>query len=270
MRRGVGLLIVLGCLVVPLANVGIWVQRVVLDTDEFTALADDLLKRDEVRVALAREIVDEMERARPEVSLAAPVLRPLVGDVLGSRPFLRVFTASVAELHRELVDDGDVLSLDLDAALALITAEVQRVQPDLAGLIPTEPQFGEIELVRRDQAPYVWTAVATTRWVSALSIAAAIALLGLGVTFARRHGVALGVAGIGVALASLLLVGLVTAAQAYAARWVPARIDRSAFNAAWDVVESSLLVQTYLVVLVGVAAGAAGFLVQLASVPRPE
>ena len=93
----------------------------------------------------------------------------------------------------------------------------------------------------------------------------------LAIALAERRGFTLGIAGVGVVVASVLFALLVTGAQAYASRWVPEGADRAGFDATWDVIESSLLVQTLLVALVGVAA-AAGFLIELARAPstRPS
>jgi len=270
--RGVVPLLVAGWLLVPLAGLGFWTQRVVLDTDEFTALSDDLLEREEVREALAFGIVQEVERTRPGVGQSGVPVEALISDALGTPEFRGVFRDANRRVHDQLVDGEDALSLDLDPALALATEQVAQVAPDVAAQFPSAEEFGEIVLIERGQAPYVWAGATAARWGSLVAIALAIGLLGLAVVLAERRGLTLGIAGVGVVLASMLFALVVTAAQAYTARWVPNAINRAGFNATWDVIESSLLVQTLLVALVGVAAAAAGFLIELARTPptRPS
>jgi len=270
--RGVVPLLVAGWLLVPLADLGFWTQRIVLDTDEFTALSDDLLEREEVRDALAFGIVQEVERTRPGVGQSGVPVEALISDALGTPEFRGLFRDANRRVHDQLADGEDALSLDLDPALALATEQVAQVAPAVAAQFPSAEEFGEIVLIERGQAPYVWAGATAARWGSLVAIALAIGLLGLAVVLAQRRGLTLGIAGVGVVLASMLLVLLVTAAQAYTARWVPNAINRAGFNATWDVIESSLLVQTLLIALVGVAAAAAGFLLELARTPptRPS
>ncbi len=256
----------------PLADLGLWTQRVVLDTDEFTALSDDLLEREEIRDALAFEIVQEVERTRPGINASGVPLESLVSDALSTPEFRRLFRDANGRVHGQLVDGGDALTLDLDPALAVVTEEVRQVAPDVADQFPSADEFQEIVLVERGQAPYVWIGAEAARWGSIAAIVLAIAVLGLAVALAERRGLTLGIAGVGVVVSSLLFALLVTGAQAYTARWVPNATDRAGFNATWDVIESSLLVQTLLVTLVGVAAAAGGFLIELARTPptRPS
>lgn len=263
--RGVLPLLVVGWLLVPLAGLGVWVQRVVLDTGEFTALSDDLLEREAVRDALAAEIVARFEAVQPGVSQAGVPLEPLISDALGAPAFTDRFADALARLHSQLVDGDDRLSLDLDPTIALVADEVRARFPEAAGRIPPIGESGDLVLVRRAQAPYIWAGVVAARWGSLISIVVVLVLLGFAVALARRPGLTLGVAGVGVIAASLLLLALVAAAQAYASRWVSAGVQRAAFEATWDVFQRSLTVQMLLVALVGVAAAAAGFLIELGS-----
>jgi hypothetical protein len=53
-------LIVLGTVVGLLAGLNVWVQRQVLDTDEWVSVTDELLENDEVRGVLAAYLVDQL------------------------------------------------------------------------------------------------------------------------------------------------------------------------------------------------------------------
>lgn len=253
----------LGCLLVPVADVAIWTRWVILDGERFAALADDFLDREAVRDALAERIVAESAIGQSPVPL-----EPLVADGLATPAFEPVFAAAIRQMHGQLVHDADRLSLNLDPALALVREEVGAVAPEIADELPTEAEFGEIVIVERDQAPYVWIGAKAGRWGSAIAIGLAAVLLGAGVALAPRRWLALGVAGVGVVLASLLLVVVVTGAQEVAARWASSQVDRDAFDATWDVIEESLFVQTLLVAVMGVAAAVAGFLLEVASARR--
>ncbi len=270
-RPGLAVLfIVVGCLLVPVANIGIWAQRVVLNTDEFTSLSDDLLRREDVRRALAVAVLHELEETQPAVHSVEGVLEPGVRQLMATPEFAEIFHNAIQQLHRQLVDDGDRLSLNLDPALTLVADRIRPIDARAAGLVPSGDAFGEIVLIRRDQAPYLWTGVETARWVSLVAIAAMIGLLGFGVALAPRPPLALGAAGLGVALASVAVAVLLTGARAYTAHWIRLGAYRDGFRVTWDVVAGDLRAQTLLVGIVGVAAAVVGFLIQLGTLRRPR
>lgn len=265
MRRGAIVLIVIGCLFVPLADVGIWVQRVVLRTGEFTALADDILRRDAVRDALASEILEEIEQSEPRAGELESVVQPLIRDALGTPEFDSVFRRAVGRLHGQLVDDGDELSLDLDEGLELVRQRIAQFAPEVLDEVPTADEFGDIVITTRDQSPYLWWAVQVANVASVAAIVAVIGFLAFGIALPDRRWLALGIAGIGVAAASLLLVVISAVAQSLTSNWASQQVDERAFAAVWDVFESSLLVQTLLVALIGVAMAVVGFLGEFGS-----
>jgi hypothetical protein len=268
-RSGLAILfLVLGCLLVPVADVGIWTQRVVLDTDQFTSLSDNLLRRDDVRGALATAVLEELEQSQPQIRPVRGVLEPAVRDLMATQQFAQIFHDEIERLHGQLVNDGDRLSLNFDPALALITDRISAVDPGAAALVPSGDAFGEVVLVQRDQAPYLWGGVEVARWVSIIAIAAMIVLLGLGVALARRPALALGAAGLGVALASVAVAVILSGAQAYTAHWIRVGAYRDGFRVTWDVVAGDLRAQTLLIGIVGVAAAVIGFLVQAGMVGR--
>jgi len=264
MKKGIITLVVAGSLLAPLAGFGLWMQLVVLRTDEFTALADDLLARQEVRDALADEIADQAEEVEPRLVQVGPLVRTGMSEAMRTPAFLQIFRQAVRDVHAQLVDGGDELTLDLDPGLEIVRQQVNEFEPGLGDQIPAD-QVGTIQLVTRDQAPYIWWAVDAMRIVSIVAIVAMIGCFAFAIGMADRRWLALGVSGAGIVVASLLLIGTSALAQSLTAQWIEAGVNRDAFHAVWDELERSLQVQTLLVGLVGVAMAAAGFLAQAAT-----
>ncbi len=69
-RAPAAALIVIGCLLVPLASVGVWTRREVLDTSSLKNLVDDLLAKQTVRTELADRIVRNL--VAPATRVRAP------------------------------------------------------------------------------------------------------------------------------------------------------------------------------------------------------
>jgi hypothetical protein len=270
-RKGVITLVVLGSLLVPFASFGLWVQLVILRTSEFTALADDLLEQEEVRAALADEIADQAEAVEPQLAQGGGLLRSGIEASMRTAAFERIFRTAVSDLHAQLVDGGDELTLDLDPSLQIVREEVNNFSPGLGDQIPAD-EIGTIVLVTRDQAPYIWWGVEAMRIGSIVAVIGVIGCFAFAIGIADRRWLALGVSGIGIVVATLVVLGTSALAQSASANLIDAGVNRDAFNAIWDVLERSLQVQVLLLGLIGVAMAAAGFLVELGtarSEPEP-
>ena len=58
-----GLLLTVGILLLPLADIGVWVQRQLVPTDAFLDMTSEVLDEPEVQQALAERITEELVAA---------------------------------------------------------------------------------------------------------------------------------------------------------------------------------------------------------------
>lgn len=253
-----GILLVVGFVLVPFGNLGLWVQRQVLDADAFTELAIDVVDEPAVRDVLAKRIVDELVAAEPRLAVGRVVLEPGVARLLRTEAFRRVFSTAVAQMHTQLEQGADALELDLDPILPLVRDAVARIDADVADLIPTADALPAITVVRRDDAPELWEGVQLTREASwAFPALMVLALVGA-VAAANRRVRMLVTVGIGVALLGFVQVLVIRLGRELLLDAAGPEVSLGALTRGYDVVTGTLVTQTIVGALVGlVVAGAA-------------
>src|SRR5258708_39533558 len=97
-----GLLAIIGLLVVPLADLGIWTQRELLPTDAFTSLATDVLHKPDVQQALAQRLTTELVNREPALAIGRPLVQRAVVEGIGTPQFTQVMQASLGDMHDQL------------------------------------------------------------------------------------------------------------------------------------------------------------------------
>src|SRR5262245_55322103 len=94
--------LILGIILTPLAILGLWTQVVLLDTNRFVNLSDDLLDRQDVRDALGAEIAKQIVDEVPQASVVQGQLASGITTIAGTEEFHVVFRQAMAELHDQL------------------------------------------------------------------------------------------------------------------------------------------------------------------------
>ncbi len=258
------MLIVLGLLLVPLANLGVWTQREVLSTSGFSTLSTDVLEQPEVRDALANRIADELVQAVPQLAIGRLVLEPALGQAIGTTQFQQTFDRAVSDMHAQLERGDDQLTLNLDAILPLVRELVAKVDSGLASRIPQQTGIAAITVVTKDNVPQLWLGVDIARGASWVFPIAALLCLGLGVAIARNRALALLLAGLGLAVIALLLVIALKVGREPLSNVAGPEVDVNAFNAGYDVVTETLVVQTAVLGLIGLVAALTGIVLSIA------
>ena len=253
-----GVLVVLGFVLVPFATVGIWLQREILPTDEFTDLATEVMQTDAVRDALANRFLDELQEREPRLALGRIVLEPAVEEAFGTGQFEQVFRAAVGDVHEQLLRGDDELSLNLDAMLPIVRNLVAQVSSTVADQIPSSAGLPAFTVVRKDDVPQLWFVVEVTRRASWVFPVLMVLALAAAVLVATKRALALIVCGVGVAVICLVIGLALRTGRGALSDFVGSVIDERAFNAGYDVVTDSLVNQTLVLGLVGVVAGIAG------------
>ncbi len=264
------MLIALGLLLLPLANLGVWTQREVLSTSGFSSLATDVLEQDEVRAALSNRLADELVAQVPQLSAGRIILVPVLEQVIGSDQFGAIFEHAVADMHDQLENGSDQLTLNLDAMLPLVKQLVANVDSGLASRIPQQTGLAGITVVTKDNVPQLWLGVDIARGASWLFPALALIFLVLGVAVANNRGLTLVIAGLGVATISLLIVVALKAGRGPLSNVAGTEVDVSAFNAGYDVVTKSLVVQTAVLGVLGLVAALIGIVISARRTSKPE
>ncbi len=230
-------LIVVASLIAIASALNVWVQRQLLDTDEWVAVSDELLEDDEIRAALSAFLVDELydsvdvsaelEEKLPEdwKGLAGPVSAALRGpatDGVDSLLNTSAARATWSEVNRTahaalvaiLKDEvGDSIST-ADGTVTLDLGELVRklgeqlgLSSDLLDKIPQDA--GQIVIAQSDQLAAAQRAVAVIEFLSVFLFVLVVGLYAGAVYAAKdRRRETLRNVGIAVALSGLVVLVL--------------------------------------------------------------
>jgi hypothetical protein len=270
-RRGaVYALLVAATITAFLAVLAVWVQRQVLDGDNWTASSSQLLEDPAVRTAVSGYLVDQLyanvdvagqlraalpRQAKGLAGPAAGGLRNAAGEIADKalqRPRVQaLWEQANRRMHARLIQvldggsnalktTGGVVTLDLGALLADVDARTG-VGGRLAGKLP--PGAGNIVLLRSDQLKFAQTAANALKPLAIVLTGLALALFGLAIWLAKGwHREVLRAAGVGLVIAGIAaLLARRVAGPNIVDTLAPTAAVRSAAESAWRI-ETSLLV----------------------------
>ncbi|GAA0945996.1 hypothetical protein [Pseudonocardia zijingensis] len=271
-------LLVLGCALAPVALVAVWTRSQLSDTERFVATVEPLAHDPEVQQAVTNRVtatifehvdvqslaneaitalgaqglppplVDRLHGFAPTISAATTnFVRDKVGELVASPQFAAAWDQAVRVAHQRAVTvlsgegqavvRGDTVYLDLgpiiDVAKQRLSAEGLTVVDRIPEVHPTIPLFPADNLVRAQTAYAALGTFATVLpWIVLL-------LLAVGVYLAKARMRAVVAAGLGVALALLVLAaGLLVARSLFVGAVPPAGAPAAA--SAFDIIVSSL------------------------------
>ncbi len=292
------MLVVVGALLSAPGGLAAWQERVILDEDTFVATVDEAFEQEEVQIAIAERLTDEiMEHAGiaerigrglaklgedgPEdlELLEAPLTRVARDTVfrvslrlIEAQPLKEVREVALRGAHRVLtaiVDDdkaalailGDVVVLDLGVVLEEIVKDMGGEDGFLASIdIPEDA--GRIMIGEKSD---IATMLTIANWLGELSpwiTVAAVVVLALAVVISpHRRGT---VIAIGVAVAAVAAITIVTIAEPVREVTTDAIATTASGNAAakatYDIFVRSFQRQQAFVLLIGVGMAAGGSL----------
>lgn len=232
-------LVALAMVVAIASSLTVWVERQVLDTDNWVDASSQLLADDEVRALVANQLVDalfsEQDVQRAIAGRLPPRLEGLAAPAAGlvrqaavpaaetllERPRVQQLWESANRVtHNELVailrgnEDGAVTTTTGGDVVLDLGPLVERLGQELGLRVALEQTTGEIVIAESEQLSEAQDAVAVIDTLSVLALIAVIALLVVAVYLAagfRREvlrGIGAGLVGVGVLLLVVLrLVG---------------------------------------------------------------
>jgi hypothetical protein len=259
-----GLVVAASVAVVLALGLG-YVQRAVLDSDQFANRATDALRDDSVRSLAAERITDDVVLRNAQDLLAArPIIETVAGEIVGSRAFTGLFRSAVRDVHRAVLDrDRDTVTLTVADVGTVLSAALTRLDPATARQV--EAAGARVTLVKRDVGHLsadLARIADDVRELAALLLVAAVLLVAAALLASadkRRTIVHLGV---GFAVAGVLLVVCWQVARGVAVDRLDQPEERAAGGAVWDAFLGDLRTAAWILAGAGavVAAAAASVL----------
>jgi hypothetical protein len=296
---GATVLIVLGCVLAPVAGVSVWVDNQVSDTDRFVRTMSPLVDDPEVQARLTdrltttvfqyvdvQSIADEAVDALAAQGLPAQVadrlstltptlasavtgfVRDRIAELVGSQAFATTWDRAIQVAHRQAVS---VLSGDSDSVVIRGDMVVLDLAPfvDLAkdrlsdaGLtaVSLVPDVNPtIELAQADTLVTAQNAYSTLDTVAGVLPWIVLILLAVGIYLARNRLRALVGTGLGIALSMVVLGAALLVARSLLVDAVPAG-GAPAAASGFDIVVTYLRLGLRALLVLGLVLALAGFL----------
>jgi hypothetical protein len=249
------LLSVVVVVLVPFADLGLWVQRELVSTSSFVRLGEDVLSQAPVQAALGQRIVAELEQRVPGLAAQDSTVRSIVDQALRDPQLRPAFDNALSSTHDQLRSGLDPLELDLNPVLPLVR---QQLPAALAARVPVSATLNPVIVLRRRDAPVLWEGVQLVQGGAAAVPLLALALLAAAVLVARRRGGLCIALGAFITVISLGVLGLVKPGRSLLEHQVGDPTQRAAFGSGYDTVLRSFVQQTIVMALAGVVLAVVG------------
>jgi hypothetical protein len=258
-------LVVVGAVLLVAGTVAFYAREQIVDRQAFADRAVAALDDDEVRAVVEREIVTyAIDHGSADLVAARPLLESVVGTLLQTEPFRRVFRAAASEANRLFFDRSrENVVFDLGDAAQIVEFGLRSVSPDLAQQLPTDLQP---ELLTLRERAFAGTTLRIADEVRVLGIvlpllalvafAAAVAVAPDRRIAVLRAGVAVGAAGALLAIA-LLILRARTVASVHGEDELTDEDVRGAVTGLLDAFVGDLVVWGLMLALLGLVIGAA-------------
>jgi len=289
-RLAVALLIVLGCVITAGASVTVWLKSVALNTDTFVATVGPLSSNQAVALAIGDFAVDalfeeinaeqEVADALPEEAgfLAAPLVgaienfsRDVAAEVISSDVFSAIWTTAIRLAHETalslLRDEGGLFYISkgevtIDLSDLLGTVQDRLASTGLAFLedLPISEDSGKIVVYQAAQLAQIQQALTILDRAGIILPLLALVAFGvaLWVSLWRRRTLLYIGAGLSVTMA--LSLAILARVRSQVVAEVSSELYRTAVEAVWEIVLGSLIGQTILLLVIGLAIAAGAFL----------
>lgn len=289
-RLAVALLIVLGCVITAGASVTVWLKSVALNTDTFVATVGPLSRNQAVALAIGDFAVDALFEeisaeqvvadALPEEAgfLAAPLVgaienfsRDVAAEVISSDVFSAIWTTAIRLAHETalslLRDEGGLFYISkgevtIDLSDLLGTVQDRLASTGLAFLedLPISEDSGKIVVYQAAQLAQIQQALTILDRAGIILPLLALVAFGvaLWVSLWRRRTLLYIGAGLSVTMA--LSLAILARARSQVVAEVSSELYRTAVEAVWEIVLGSLIGQTILLLVIGLAIAAGAFL----------
>ncbi len=289
-RLAVALLIVLGCVITAGASVTVWLKSVALNTDTFVATVGPLSRNQAVALAIGDFAVDALFEeinaeqvvadALPEEAgfLAAPMVgaienfsRDVAAEVISSDVFSAIWTTAIRLAHETalslLRDEGGLFYISkgevtIDLSDLLGTVQDRLASTGLAFLedLPISEDSGKIVVYQAAQLAQIQQALTILDRAGIILPLLALVAFGvaLWVSLWRRRTLLYIGAGLSVTMA--LSLAILARVRSQVVAEVSSELYRTAVEAVWEIVLGSLIGQTILLLVIGLAIAAGAFL----------
>jgi hypothetical protein len=254
------ILVILGCLLLAVANVAMWAALDVFNPGRFGNRVAEGLQSEEATAALSGPIVDRILESYPDIP---PLVRGPAEEVVAfllQRPaFTPVFkeTAAVASVVMTTSAD-DVIGIELPNVSPYVVGVVSVLDPETGATIQAAlesvQESGALDIYESGTFPKLRRISNTVPWLWPVAGLGAIALFVAAYLWADERRDALKYIGVGVIVTGGLELLLIPALHALVQNNLTDPVVRTVVGEVVQVLTRGLALQCLLLILIGVAA----------------
>jgi hypothetical protein len=246
----------------PLASLGFWAQRNVVGTDSFDRLADRVLAQQAIRRELTEAVLSELDSEVPEAAGQTALLRPIVAHVVDTPQVRESLARSLIKTHTQLRNGHDPLQLDLNPVLPAVRRHVPAI---VNAVIPADVRLDPVTVLRRSDAPVVWSSVEFVQNFALGTAVITFALALFAIIAGRKRGWVCVVLGGAATVIALVMIALVEPGRTLFEHEAGGTVRRDALRAGYLTVVHSFAAEMVVLAIAGAALALVGLILALRS-----
>jgi hypothetical protein len=252
-RGWLTLLIVVGCILLVIANVSFWASFDLFNAERFGQLVAEGLLSARARAVLANEIVDQIMTDLPNVPEIVRVPAAEIIAALLQRPALTTVIEKLAAAANVVIttDVNDVVEIDLERVVPFFTGIAVAINPELADTVEAVQGSKVLTLLGPGELPRLRGAAKVAPWLWPLALPGAIGLFLMGLWWAENRRKVLKWIGWGVLVTAIIQMPFVMSARLAVENSVTNPNARVIVGEVIKVLTRGFLIQCLVLIVIG-------------------
>ena len=254
-KRAVIAAIVVGCILLVVANVSLWATRSIFNPERFGVLVAEGLQSDRATQAIASEVVDHLLADFPAVrTIAGPVAEEFVAALLQHPVGTTVLETVAAGANLVLTTDiTDIVPLELQEIIPFVVGVIYAIDPDLAEQIAAELKSSPLALLNPAELPNLRTASRVLPWLWPIALLGAVGLFAAAIRWGPNRAKSIFYTGTGIAITGGTMLLFVPAIRSASTGAATSSMGRIVVGEVVDALLRGYIIQDFVLIIAGVA-----------------